>query len=445
MSKEDTMKVRHYNFGAIGRNAISIVLLIIAGANCHAQEQVTLRRVEIVGLKRLNAQQVLDLSGLKVGDITKRDAIDAAAQKLMDSGLFKKLGYRMSIKGDEAVVTFDVEEAARNLPVVFENFVWFSEQEIARAIRQDVPFFDGTAPEAGGTADKIAAALRRLLQQKNIAGQVEFLPYVDTATGKVELLFTVKGVKIPVCSLHFPGADAIPEEDLIKAAQPLLKSDYSRKDTSGFALYTLFPLYRHIGHLRAQFQQPTASVEDSASCAGGVAVTIPVDEGVAYSWDKAEWIGNQVLTPDDLTAALGMKTGELADGIKIDKGIKELRRAYGGRGYIAVRSKEASTFDDSTKQVSYRFEITEGPRYFMGALIVNGLPAEDAESLKAKWTLGNNAVFDESYIDNFRQTPLRDFVRSLTQRLGSSFRPNIEIEMKPDHQKQTVDVIITFK
>ena len=439
------MKVRHYNFGAIGRNAISIVLLIIAGANCHAQEQVTLRRVEIVGLKRLNAQEVLDLSGLKVGDITKRDAIDAAAQKLMDSGLFKKLGYRVSIKGNEAVVTFEVEEATRNLPVVFENFVWFSEPEIARAIRQDVPFFDGTAPEAGDTADKIAAALQRLLSQKNISGQVEFLPYVDTATGKVELLFTVKGVKIPVCSLHFPGADAIPEEDLIKAAQPLLKSDYSRKDTSGFALYTLFPLYRHIGHLRAQFQQPTASVEDSASCAGGVAVTIPIDEGVAYSWDKAEWIGNQVLTPDDLTTALGMKAGELADGIKIDKGIKELRRAYGGRGYIAVRSKEASTFDDSTKQVSYRFEISEGPRYFMGALIVNGLPAEDAEGLKAKWTLGNNAVFNESYIDDFKHNALRDFVRSITQKSGGNLRSNVEIETKPDHQKQTVDVIITFK
>src|SRR5437763_8728508 len=300
---------RDYNIEQIVRSAISIVFLIIAGANCHAQEQVTLRRVEVVGLKRLNAQQVIDLSGLKVGDITKRDAIDAAAQKLMDSGLFKKLGYRMSIKGNEAFVTFDVEEAARNLPVVFENFVWFSEQEIARAIRQDVPFFDGTAPEAGDTADKIAAALRRLLSQKNISGQVEFLPYVDTATGKVELLFTVKGVKIPVCSLRFPGAEAIPEEDLIKAAQPLLKADYSQKDISGFASYTLFPLYRHIGHLRAQFEQPAASVEDSASCAGGVAVTIPIDEGVASSWDKAEWSGNKLLTPDDVTTALGMIHG----------------------------------------------------------------------------------------------------------------------------------------
>jgi outer membrane protein assembly factor BamA len=429
----------------IGCCIFALALVSVFGGICRAQDQVTLRRVEFVGLKRLTGPQVLELSGLKVGDTIKREAIDGVAQKLMDSGLFKKLGYRLSVKNDEAILTFEVEEAMRNLPVVFENFVWFSEQEIARAIRQDVPFFDGTAPEAGATAEKIAAALRRLLSQKNINGQVEFLPYVDTTAGKVELLFTVKGVTIPVCSVQFPGASAIAETDLIKAAQPLLKADYSRKNVSGFALYTLFPLYRRIGYLRAEFQQPTATIESSASCAGGVAVTIPVDEGIAYTWGKAEWSGNQVLTSDDLSTALGMKAGDLAEGPKIDKGIKEIRKAYGRRGYIAVRLKESSTFDDATKQVSYRFEITEGPRYFMGALIVNGLSSEDAQNLKTKWTLGNNAVFDESYIDDFTHNALRDFVRSLAQKSGGNSRPNVEIETKPDHQKQTVDVVITFK
>src|SRR2546428_5298062 len=284
---------RDYNIEQIARSAISIVFLIIAGANCHAQEQVTLRRVEVVGLKRLNAQQVVDLSGLKVGDTTKREAIDAGAEKLMDSGLFKKPGYRVRIKGNEAVVTFEVEEATRNLPVVFENFVWFSEDEIARAIRQDVPFFDGTAPEAGTTTDKIAAALQRLLSQKKIPGQVEHMPYSNLATGKQEILFTVEGVKIPVCSLHFPGAEAISEADLIKASQALLKADYSRKDAGGFAHYTLFPLYRHLGRLRAQFKEPTAALEELPGCASGVALTIPVDEGMVYSWNDADWAGNQ--------------------------------------------------------------------------------------------------------------------------------------------------------
>ena len=52
------MGIRHYDIEQIARNAISIVLLIIAGANCHAQEQVTLRRVEITGLKRLNRSSI---------------------------------------------------------------------------------------------------------------------------------------------------------------------------------------------------------------------------------------------------------------------------------------------------------------------------------------------------------------------------------------------------
>jgi len=55
----------------------------------------------------------------------------------------------------------------------------------------------------------------------------------------------------------------------------------------------------------------------------------------------------------------------------------------------------------------------------MGNLIVNGLPAEEAERLKEKWTLGANAVFDESYIDTFRQTGLREFMTGFTQRTGS--------------------------
>jgi outer membrane protein assembly factor BamA len=436
--------VRHWG-RCVADVAILLTLLLALSSLCFAQKPATLRHIEFVGLKKLTSQQVIAASGLKVGDPVSPQILDAAADKLMQSGMFRRLGYKVRTADDEATVIFDVEEAARNLPVVFENFIWFSEAEIARAIRQDVPFFDGTAPEAGTTTDKIAAALQRLLSQKKIPGRVEHMPYADLAKGRQEILFTVEGVKIPVCSLHFPGANAISEADLIKASQALLKSDYSRKDAAGFATYTLFPLYRHLGRLRAQFQEPTAALEESPGrCAGGVAVTIPVDEGVVYTWNAAEWSGNQALTKEDLTAALGMTAGEVADGVKIDRGLKDMRKAYGRRGYMAVTIRESKEFDDASKRVGYRFSINEGQRYFMGNLIINGLPAEDVERLKAKWTLGSNAVYDESYIDNFRGTGLREFMTGLVQRSPSGPR-RVELEAKPNAQNQTVDVIITFR
>ena len=427
----------------IGPATILLTLQLVIGSPCRAQQQVTLRRVEFVGLKRLTGQQVMDASGLKVGDAVTRATIDAAAEKLMQSGLFRRLGYRLRTVDNEATVVFDVEEAVRNLPVVFDNFVWFADDEILRAIRQDVPFFDGTAPEGGSTSNKIAAALQRLLEGKRIPGRVESLPYADTATGKQELLFTVKGVKIPVCALRFPGAEAIPETTLIANSQQLIQSEYSKKDAGSFAKYTLFPLYRRIGHLQATFQDPTAKLE-TETCAGGVAVTIPVDEGLAYSWDKAEWNGNQALTGDELSAALGMKTGEQADGFKIDKGLKDVHKAYSRKGYIAMHIKESSEFNDASQRVTYHFAVQEGPQYHMGNLIINGLSPELSQNLKESWALASGAVFDEGYPEDFRLNALPRFIGTQMQR-SLAFHARAEIETKPNSQKLTVDVVITFK
>jgi outer membrane protein insertion porin family len=423
---------------------VSILLAALwSPAICAAQKPARLTKIEVVGSKRITPEQVIATSELQVGQTVDPGVLDAAAQKLLQSGLFKRLSYRVRGTKDQVTVTFEVEEAARNLPVVFENFVWFADDEIARAIRQDVPFFDGTAPEGGTTSNKIAAALQRLLDNKGIPGRVEFLPYADTATGKLELVFTAKGVKVPVCSLHLPGADAIPETTLIANSQQLIQSEYSKKDAAGFARYTLFPLYRRIGRLRAAFQDPSAKL-DPETCAGGVAVTIPVEEGLAYSWDKAEWSGNQALTGDELSAALGMKTGELADGFKIDKGVKDVRKFYSRKGYIAMRSRESSEFDDANQRVTYRFAVQEGPQYHMGNLIINGLSPELSQNLKESWALASGAVFDQGYTDDFGLNALPRFIGTQMQR-SPAFHARAELETKPDSQKLTVDVVITFK
>jgi len=81
----------------------------------------------------------------------------------------------------------------------------------------------------------------------------------------------------------------------------------------------------------------------------------------------------------------------------------------------------------------------------MGNLIISGLPAADADELKSKWTLGTNAVFDESYLDEFRQTSLREFMTSFAQRSRGGPRLNVQVDTRPDAQKQTVDVLINFK
>ena len=422
---------------------LPLLLLLLAALASIAQAQTArLERIEFVGLKKLTVAQVTPLTGLKIGQAADRASFDAAANKLIESGLFRRLSYHARATKSGTTLTFTVEESAVNLPVVFENFVWFTDAELADAIRKDVLFFNGTAPATGDTTDKIADSLRRLLASRNINAQVEYLPYVTKE--KQELVFTVKGTRIPICSVHFPGATAVTEADLVRASRELLNAEYSRKDVATFAPIKLLPLYRRIGRLRAEFQEPTVTLESSASCQNGVSVTIPVEEGQSYRWLKSVWEGNDKLPVEELATALGMNPGDVADGVRIDAGLKNVARAYAKRGYMNATVKESIEFDDASSSVTYRFNITEGPRYFMGNLVVNGLPPADAEELKSKWTLGPNAVFDESYIETFRTTSLREFMAALGQRTRGP-RLKVELETRPNSEKQTVDVVLTFK
>ena len=401
-------------------------------------------RVEFIGLRRLTQEQALAISGLQSGDPFSEPLIDDGAKKLVDSGLFARLGYRVRSTGNQVNVTFQVEEADRPAQVVFDNFVWFTDMELVAAIRRDVPFFTGTAPESGSTVDEIAKALQRLLDEKKIPGRVEYMS--ADLLPRVAYLFSVKGVALPVCSLNFPGAAGISEEDLRKASNQLTENDYSKTSTASFASATLFPLYRQRGRLRATFAESTAVLEtaDTSDCKGKLAVTIPVEEGAVYSWEKAEWSGNASVPATNLDAALGMKSGEVADGVKLDKGMQAVRKAFGHKGYIGVRIRPAAEFDDEKQRVTFKMEVTEGPQYHMGNLKIVGLGENDAQLLKEDWRLPPGAVYDTAYVEEFMRKDIVDVLRpAFAARGGAGWPPKIGIEEKADRQKLTVDVTIT--
>ncbi|MFL6229846.1 MAG: POTRA domain-containing protein, partial [Pyrinomonadaceae bacterium] len=369
--------------------------------------------------------------------------LDAAAERLLASGLVAKLGYKLRERGGEAVVTFEVTEAAAGggLPVVFDNFVWLTPEEIAQAVRRDVPAFDGTAPDSGTVIEAIRRSLERLLAERKIAGQVEYLPSAKESGGDRKHVFTVTGVKLPVCAAHFPGASGVAEKELIAAAQTtLFGNDYSREFVSNFADVALRELYHERGYLRVEFDEPHAALAGDAACgAGGVTFTLPVREGSAYNWGGAAWSGNAAMSPAELDAALGMKPGELANGKKIDKALLSVARAYGRKGYLVARLNPARDFADEARTVAYRFEVQEGPQYHMGELKLLGLPDADAERLRAKWKLQPGDVYDAGYAQEFMSVAMRELVKPG----GKPLR--VETATNPNAAKLTADVTITFR
>jgi outer membrane protein assembly factor BamA len=388
-------------------------------------------------LQRFKPEQIIPLSGLQTGQKIDVAVLNAALERLRNIGFFINVGYRYNYVDEQLDVIFTAEEAKWNLPVVFDNFIWFTDEEIISAVRQEVPTFEGFAPRSGGVIKLITAALERLLREKKITGQIDYVPAYERSGADQEHIFSVKGANLKICALNFPGARFVPESELLKTAKPLINADYSRSFVAEFVKGNLVPVYRERGHLRVKFALSQARPGTSADCPNGVGVTLAVEEGAAYLWDKPEWSGNAALAAQELDSLLAMKADEIANGLKLDKSVKSLVVAYGKRGFITMRLTLTPNFDDASRRVSYRIEINEGGQYRMGDVTINGLPGNDVERLEKRWKLPAGETYNASYIEEFMRTVIPD------NRFGKAMLTGVSVT--PDRANLTAEVTFNFR
>jgi outer membrane protein insertion porin family len=420
--------------------------VLIFSINTLAQQSFKIAKIEFEGLNRLSVDEMIATTDLKIGQQFELSALDAAAQRLVDSGFFKNVAYRTRPNRDQITITFVVEEAkVTTSRVVFDNFIWFTDTELLAAVRRDVPSFSGTAPDNGDTVERITKSLQRFLHEHQIEATVSYMASQDSPGSPTqEHIFNVTGIPMPICTLHFPGANNISEAKLIESSKPLIGNDYSNKFVSLFSVNTLFSLYREVGQLKAAFSPPLAKPEASANCKTGVDLTIPVDEGLIYKWDKAEWTGITALTVQELDALLNMQQGKPANGLKIDKASKEIQKAYGRKGYLMVGVRSVPTFDDNAQNVSYRMEIREGPQFRMGRFITKGFTETTDKALHERWALKTGDIFDQGYSMEFSQKQMNEMMRTmfLERRAQNKPAPHLKWDSSVNRAALTVDVTL---
>jgi outer membrane protein assembly factor BamA len=399
-------------------------------------------RIEFEGLHNLTRENVIGMTGLKVGDSLSVAALDAAAQHLVDSGLFKNVGYRTRTAGASVTVTFQVEELkSNNSPVVFDNFIWFSDEDLSAAVKRVLPSFTGSVPDTGNTTELIRQSLQELLGTRKLPGKVE---YSLTENGHV---YRVADIPLPLCTLHFPGAHDVSAEKLAATMKSQTDPNYSRESATAFPQYGFYPLYYELGHLRATFGAPVAKPDTSGKCENGVDLTIPITEGLVYSWATSQWSGNQVLSMTQLDAALGMKVGEVANGKKFDKGKHEVEKTYGKQGYIQAHLNSVPEFDDATQRVTFKIAVSEGPQFRMGTIEFQGFSEADRRVLVESWKLKTGDVYDASYIERFFREDGRPVLSRIFQARRSTADREAPFDSRatPDRKSLTVNVVIELK
>jgi outer membrane protein assembly factor BamA len=403
--------------------------------------QLTLTAVNFTGLERYTVQQATIASQLRTGSAVTIAQIQSASDRLAQSGVFDKISFQYATRGSEIAVEFQVTETKSPLPCVFDNFVWFSTDEIDRTLRSRVPLYDGTVPERGTTNRETAEALQAMLHANGINATVDGLPTV--VQGKVaNFAYRASGVALPVRSIRFPGATGVSESELQEAAKELMDKDYSATDTQYVSSLTLLIIYHRHGYLQARFGQPQAAV--TASKGSGteydIALTLPVSEGVQYSWDHASWAGNGRFSPAELTSLLAMKQHEVANQDKINAGLRAILTAYSKQGFIDATIQPTVSLDASTRMVAYDSSVDEGIQYKMGQLHISGLSDKTAAELLKKWPMKPGQLFEGTYPDEF----LKKVVYPKIAEPGKA-PPGVQQQLRRDKENATVDLNLAFR
>jgi outer membrane protein assembly factor BamA len=376
--------------------------LLLASVPAACAPQMTgkgkLTEVRLEGLKALAQEPILSATGLHLGDLVSRADLQAAADRLLHTGLFSKVAYEFHSQGESLSVVYHLEEAPR-VPVLFDNIPWFADTELIEAMRKTMPTFDGAAPQEGPVVDQIGDALAALLKARGLQLTVEHELLANPSADGSVLRFHVQGASIKVSRIEFGDALAAQSPALQQSVDAVVGKAYSRMALELFLFEHVRPLYWERGYLRVQIGPPEVRLSGDpaqAFLSGSIAVFVPIQPGSVYRWSGARWAGNQALTSAELDALLGLKLDAPADGQELLAGWEKVSDEYAHHGYLDAKIDPQPTYDAATATVSYQVRVIEGPQYHYGEMVITGLSLTDERSVRDAWTLPRGSVFDRS-------------------------------------------------
>jgi outer membrane protein assembly factor BamA len=404
--------------------------------------------IKATGSKRFASEDIATASGLLLGSTLVDDDFKKAARRLAETGAFTDVAYTFTYSSAGTKLEFQVVDAAKFLPAHFEDFVWFTDDELQKRLHERLPLYHGELPVGGRLPDLVSDVLQALLVENNIPGIVQYLRPSSQGGPTNAIIYSVSGVLIRVRKIEFSGAAASELPLLEAAAQKLPDREYTHTGLASFAQRQLLPVYHAHGYLKAAFGPPMPKVVKPAPGDSSddthadipnrtfVDVTFPVTPGPQYKISGLEWSGNHEFPTDKLQSIVRARAGQVANTVQLSEDIAEIKKLYGSHGYITATFKTEAIFDDTASTVVLQVEVNEESVYHMGELQFRGLDNSLTAKLRAAWKLRPGEVYDLGYID--------EFLPEAHKLLPSNFDWESAVHLTANIRDKTVDVDIQY-
>lgn len=328
--------------------------------------------IRYVGKKTVDEARLRNLMSTKAGSIYRSENLDNDIKTLYESGLVDNVKFLADSAGDNVQVIAEIQTRPAINGVGFVGNTIFTDQKLAKE----------TKLKSGGTMSdaEILEARQNLEKYYQGYGYPDILiSHRTQATGQEglsDLIFVIdEGSKNEVRKIRFEGNSVFAAADLKKEMKTkekgwfswLTKSGRFESTTLDDDLDSVLDFYRSKGYLRAS----STGIRRDPVKDGRVDLVIPISEGEKYTVAGISFGPMTVFKSEELYPSMTLNGGNAYSSKEMRDDIKMIRSFYGSRGYAdAVVSPDIK--DAGPNEVSIKYMITEGSRYRVGRVNIQG-------------------------------------------------------------------------
>ncbi len=436
--------------------------MILLGATAHAQQDV-IEGIIPKGNRRIPSDTILARVFSKPGDVYDQAAIERDFNSVWNTGYFDDLRFERE-RGEKGwIIYIYVKEKPTIREITYVGLSSVSQSDVLDrfkerkvSISQESQYDPTKVKRAEVTIKELLAEHGR--QFATIRTEVRPIP-----PAAVALTFVIKeGPKVKVGRIRFEGNKKVSRRYLMRAmknSKPIgiphsifLESLFHRTFNAGKlnedAERVRFA-YQNKGYAKVVVEDPQTKIRDTGGgihiplIHGGhgkaVDITVPVEEGAKYRLKEIKFTNNKALPNSKaLRTVFKLKDGDVWNAEAFQKGIEELRKAYGQYGYINFTAVPTPDFDDDKKLVTWTIDCDEGKPFSVRRIEFVGNTTTRDKVIRRELALEEGGVYNTELwkFSLMRLNQLQYF---------EQLDPDKDTEVHMNQQEGTMDLTLKVK
>ncbi|RZK10958.1 MAG: outer membrane protein assembly factor BamA [Flavobacterium sp.] len=341
--------------------------------------------INVTGKISYNQQTVITFTGLEKGQriTVPGEEISNAIKKLGKLGLFSDIDFYVNkVEGDSVFLELNINE----LPKLSEVKITGVKKSKTEALIKDNSLTKGKIVN-----ENLVTTTKNYIENKykkdgffNTKVNITTIP--DTTSGnEVKMLVTIdKGQKVKIKTIDFTGNEKFTDRKLRKAMSNtkiinpirIFKRSKYIKEKYEEDLVSVISKYKEKGYRDARIISDSVIYDKEKN---KIAIKINLEEGKKYYFGDIKFLGNTIYTDRGLSTMLGIKKGDVYNGVLLEKRIADktkpdgddITNLYQNNGYLfsQINAVEVRTVNDT---IDFEIRILEGPLAYFNKITVTG-------------------------------------------------------------------------